>query len=217
MSLSSRVFAFIFVVLVLLIVGEAGYLVFLNKNKKTAPSSATKSSVKPYTASQKRQYDLISTHPTYRDYLPMKYDEQKDKFYIDMPAINWVYALGRMGLKFSSWMTMSSWTQDTIESMILDGKLSGTVSELNTNKILNGKRYMSFTLIGKKGTKSEFVENENYLRIAKFVKIVDGKEVPMDWEKELKDGDKITMEAKNDLTKATDDPQFFLEAKFTKL
>jgi hypothetical protein len=216
-----------FIILLIVIVVELYYYLWLNNRGKEQSINInnvqSEQSFKPTTVPRRpslSQGDLaLINNPYNRSFFPVSYDEVTDRLYIDMKPKNYVGWLRLMGINFAAWASISTYTKSQVESLTVQSRLKGTIARLDTNKIINGKRYLYFVLIGggDKPTRSEYKENEQSLKKIKFVQLIDGQEIPFNWETELKNGDKIIMEGKGDLTKAPNDPDFLIEAKFIKL
>lgn len=199
---------------------EAGVYLWYRPLQLINPSTTSNvaKTVKRVSSISKEQIDVINRfNAGTKNYLPLAYDEEKERVYLDITPKAFIYMFSQMGVSYSAWAALSTYTKDQIDSIVLTNRLKGTVYYLDTDRKIDGKSYLYFVLRGKDGMESAFLENQSVLSKTKFVKLVGGKEVPLDWRTELKNGDSIVMEATADLTKHTSDPAMLIEGKFTKL
>jgi hypothetical protein len=207
----------IFFLMLLIITAEGSYYLGYRNSQNKQPNTQNVAQTPKITPSLTEEDINILKDPYYSSFLPLSYNSEADMIYINNTPKSFINWRKKMGIDFASWVSVSTYTKGQVDSMILTSRLQGTISDLNTNKIMNGKRYLSFKLVGKDNTTSDYNYNEGYLNAVKVVKLVQGKEIPINLETDLKNGDKIVIEEKSDLTKPPKDPLNTLEAKFIKL
>jgi hypothetical protein len=222
-----KILTVIFVILLIITLGELVYY-FWYSNKHSNPDTNNlkiisntqiqNSSPTQISAERLSNEDISFINNSYYwQFLPLKYDEQKNIIYINQRPKEFLAPLKNMGLDLAAWISISKYTKGQVESFIGVSTLKGIVSELNAKSIVNGKKYLTYVLTGKDGTKSTFWYNESYLKKATIVQSINGKMINMELEKDLKNGDNIIIEEKLDLTKPPSDPLFTIDAKITKL
>ncbi len=224
MSQINKILLIVFAVLVVVTGAEVLYYFYFSPTAKSKKVITPTNAISPTVSVSPAQKPSLSAEdikllhdPYYRHFLPLSYDSVKDKIYIDMKPSNFIGFRKDMGVDFASWVAITTYTKGQVVSFTTDEKIGGTISKLDVNKVTkNGKRQLYFILTAEDGSSSAFVLNETILQKTKLVKMVDGKETPMVKE-ELKNGDKIIMEGKSDLTKPPKDPNYIIEAKLIKL
>jgi hypothetical protein len=218
-----KLIVFILFALVLVIIGELIYIQFFtSKNYQTKlPNSpiSTPNQPAPTPFGKKeipKEWMNILFDPYYQSFFPLRYDDKKDRFYIDTPG----YYLAKWRIEAAvdpaAMVSISTYTKDQVEELTVNIKLKGKISQVDRNKIIKGKRYLFFILTGKDGKSSVFKYNEQALSKLKLYKKIGEEEIPMDLN-ELKDGDTIIIEGKADLTKPPKSEEAHLGGKLIKL
>jgi hypothetical protein len=204
------------VVLTLVIIGEL-FCLFTIKTNSSVQTKLTKNNdkqTKQRKTPQLSEEELSIIHdPYYHFFFPIDLDEEKNKLYFGYSPKTYVEVRKRMGVNLAALATLTTYTKDQIDYIYVIERLSGTISKLDTSNSAE----LYFRLSGKQGITTEYYYNEHFLKKTKFVSLKDNQEKPMDWKKELKDGDSIIMEEKIDLTKPPNDPDYTVEAKFSKI
>jgi hypothetical protein len=218
-----KLIVLILIILVLVIIGELIYIQFFaSKNYQTRqPNLPIPTSTQPEpTPLGKREIPkewmdaLLDSY--YQSFFPLVYDDKKDRFYIDTPGYYLVKWRVEAAVDPASMVSISTYTKDQVEELTVNFKIKGKISKVDTNKIINGKRYLYFVLTGKNGQLNAYNYNEQALSKLKFYKKIGEEEVPMDIN-ELKDGDTIIIEGKADLTKPPKSEEAHLGGKLIKL
>jgi hypothetical protein len=217
----NKIFSVVFFVLLIVVIGEGAYYFSLSRTKSTV-KTAIKQESQQQTALPKKlitpipeKYMTKVLDPYYQYFQRVTYEKDIDRFCIDFPGITYSQWRYWMGVDYAAWTSIATLKKDQVDSMIVTVRIKGTISDLDLHKIENGQENLFFNLIGTGGSKTDIHKNQGILGKTKFLKMVDGKEVPMDVT-ELKNGDKIIMEGVDDLTKPPKDPGFTLEEKFIK-
>ena len=214
MNMINKLLLGIFAILFLVIVGEL--FIFFNwggtKNQLPGQNKLTPSPA----PTLKPESIAFLKNPLYQRVLPLVYDAQKDRIYIDTKPGRLMGSLRNMAIDFASWVSLMTYTKGQTAHLIIDLKLQGVVSKVKYIKNPDGTKRLQYNLTGKDGKDSVYSHGEALLRQMKFVKIVSGKEVAMD-PSELKDGDSIAFEVVSDWTRSPIDPNPSDKMKFTKL
>ncbi len=225
MKIRDKILISLLILLFITIVGEIGYYFFYqprfsNIQKKPTDIQLSESLISPTSikiSTLSKEDIKILEDPYYWSFLPLSYDSEKNLIYIHLRPKVFMDFRKNMGINYASWVSIATYTKGQTESLTLQEKLKGTISELDANKIINGKRYLYLKLIGKDGISSIYKDREDTANKIKFVRLIKGQEVPINWEKDLKNGDQILIDGSADLTKAPSDPNFVIASKITIL
>jgi len=207
----NKILLALFLLLLVVVGGEIVYLIIAGQTK----TPISKQPIKPSLSKEDlaRVYD-----PYFQSFSPVKYNAEIDRFYYDIPGQKYVNKRRMMGINYASWISISTYGKDQLESSTIINKLRGTISQIDTKKVYknNGQKYLFFMLTGSRGLKSEYKFSETLIKKMKFVKLFQNSEIPITIE-ELRNGDIITIEEKLDMTKPPKDANYIIETKLTKL
>jgi len=129
-------------------------------------------------------------NPNYQKFIPLGYDKNIDRFFIDIPAEKYIEMRRGMALNYVSWTKYFTYRKNSVDLMAMTYRLKEQITE--------------------------FRISENILQKTKLFKIVDGKEIPARID-EFKKDDKIIREETVDLTKNPGDINYYIQGKIIKL
>lgn len=196
----------IIVVVVLLFCIVVGELIYYFSLK---PSSSQKTAASPLPTQSLGTKDAVSAVISEEDLITFKNDPQaifRGFFKEEETYLQW---RNQMGVDIDSWIALSTYDKDCLDSLILFRRLKGTV----TDKSDQEEDFVRFKLKSPTGTTMTIYENEEGIKSAKVFKEVDGVRNPSTLN-DMKDGDSIIIEAEIDMRKPADDPQHYVSKKY---
>lgn len=216
MTNTRKILVAVFSILVLVVTAEIfyylGYTSSQEKKTEALSQQAVVTQTPKKTPSLTKEDIAILNDPYYYSFAREVYDEANDRICMDITPKQYINWRKNMGINLAAWISISTFTKGTLESMIVYNKMKGTISNLDANKMRDGKRFYFYRITSDDGIYSDFYEYEETIKKTKIVKLVNGQEVPISFS-DLKNGDRIIQEGKGDLMKAPEDPNFVLEAK----
>jgi hypothetical protein len=207
MKETNRIFFVVICVLFCIVLAEVSYYFSIRSTSKKISEGANSNSKMGLS---QEDVSFLAKDRAYQDLKSLIFDNNTKQCNIDLAGTSYLSWRKKMGVDFDTWRTLSTYTKDTIDSLILIKRFKGTIVYIDTSN-----KQLKVSIVGSEGMITSLIENEESLKTTKFVKIVKGAEVPISMN-DFINGDSVIIESKSDITKPLNDPKHHLEKKYIK-